>query len=45
MRWAAQNRENAMTFEKLHPGERCPTETFHPTSIFQSDPTPLGHAR
>lgn len=41
MQWSEQQRVNAMTFEKLHPGERYPTETFFPSTIFQA-PAPMG---
>lgn len=42
MRWSQQNRENSMTFEKLHPGEHYPTSAFFPSSIFQATPTDIG---
>jgi hypothetical protein len=41
LRWAHQLRDNAMLYEKINPGQRYPTDSFFPTSIFQSSPQPL----
>lgn len=35
LRHAQQERLNSMMWEKIHPGERYPSGTFFPTSIFQ----------
>jgi hypothetical protein len=45
IRAAEQNRVNAMTYEKTHPGERYPDSSFYPTSIFQPVPVPLSTGR
>lgn len=45
LRVAQQDRLNAMLWEKSHPGERFPSTTFFPTTIFKdtrNDPNNLG---